>query len=135
MSGEGIVPPSDYEEPSSTQESPYPTQHTGASSPLNSTLLQQAIPPPTPGSRNTQESQIPHTSASNSRYSRRQLTTAELSQLFLHSTSSRAERQQDTWDEMLQCLRSQITVGKEIVGLLKEIREELLHLGRRITRH
>ena len=135
MSGESIVAPSDYEEPWSSQESPYPTQHTDASSLLSSPPLQQAIPPPTPASRNTQESQIPSGSISNSRYSRRQLTPAELSQVFLHSTSSRAERQQETWDEILQCLRSQVTVEKEMMGLLKEIKEEILCLRRRIRGH
>ena len=135
QSGEGIVPPSDYEEPWSSQESPYPIQHTGASSLLSSTLLQQAIPPSSTSSRNIPESQIPFTFASNTHHSRRQLTPAELSQVFLHSTSTQAERQQKTLDEMSQSLRSQITVQTEMMGLLKEIKEEILHLRRSIRGH
>jgi len=132
LSGEGIVPLSDHDEPSSSQESQTPAQHMEASSLLSSTPLRQAIPPSTTRFRHSSTSHIPYTSASNSHHLRSQLTPAELSQVFLHSTSSRAERQQDTWDEILQCLRSQVNVEREVIGLLREIREGIQHLQGKI---
>ena len=135
MSGEGIVSPSDHEEPWFSQRLPFPTQHTDASSLFSSTPFQQAIPLPTYGLRNAQESQFPSTSTSNSRYSRGELTPAQLSQVFLHSSRSRAERQQETWDTILQYLCSQVTVEKELIGLLKERKAEILCLRRKIRRH
>ena len=128
LSGEGIVPPGDHHEPSSSQESQTPAQFTETSSLFSSTPLRQAIPPSTSSFRHTQISQMRCTSASNSRIQQSQLTPAELSQVFLHSTSSRAERQQNTWDEILQYLRSQVNVEKEMIELVREIRKEIQHL-------
>ncbi|PUU75355.1 hypothetical protein B9Z19DRAFT_1067499 [Tuber borchii] len=135
VSGEGILSPSDYEEPWSSQESQSLAPRTDASSLLSSTPLRQAVSSPITGSSNIQESHLPSTPVSNLRHSRRQLTPAELSHVFLHSTSSRAERQQESWDEILQCLRSQVTVEKEMIGLLREIKKEILNLRGRMRGH
>ena len=132
FSGEVIVPPGDHDEPSSSQESQTPAQSTETSSLFSSTPLRQAIPPSTPSFRHTQRSQMPCTSASNSLIQQSQLTPAELSQVFLHSTSSQVERQQNTWHKILQCLRSQVNVEKEMIELLREIRKEIQHLQGRL---
>jgi len=88
LSGEGIVPRSNLDEPSSSQEPQTPAQYRAASSLLSSTPLKQVLPALTPSFRHSQTSHMPYTSALNSHPLRSQRTQAELSLVFLHSTRS-----------------------------------------------